>query len=257
MARRSLDKEAAERVLRRAVELGDGAADGGDQDFDPAVLVAAAADLGVPAAAVHRAVAEERAGLLDEEPSRLDRIVGPATVSAARVVGMEPAAVMGLADEWLRRVWGFRRLRTTGTVADYRRRTDVVAGMQRSARSLTGRERTERVRRLRLLVHPLDADSSIVAVVVDVGSSRALAEAGGATVATGGSALSAAAALTWVPWAWVGVGASAAAGAGVMVARRSWVQGIDVELEAVLDRVEEGRRPPSVIGGLSDRLLGG
>ncbi|MEZ5270458.1 MAG: hypothetical protein R2789_18570 [Microthrixaceae bacterium] len=148
MGRRRLDRESAERVLRRAVELAD--APGEDDDsFDLDVLVEAAGDLGVPGTAVHRAVAEEQAGLLAGDSPRADRLVGPAAISAARVVELEARQAMDLTDEWLRRQWAFKRVRSGDTVADYRRRTDMAASMQRTARSMTGKDNADKIRKLR------------------------------------------------------------------------------------------------------------
>lgn len=256
MGGRRLDREAAERVLRRAVELGDEPGEA-DDHFDLEVLVAAANDLGVPSAAVHRAVAEEQAGLLGAQPGRIDRLVGPAAVSAARVVSMPAHAAMSLVDEWLRRPWAFKRVRATETVAEYRRRTDMVAAMQRSTRSLTGKENADKVRSLRVVTRELRSDEAIVAIVVDLQASRTFAEVGGSFVAGSGVLMSTVSALAWAPWAWLGVPASAAAGAGVMATRRAWTHGIDLELEGLLDRVAAAQQPPTVIGGIADRLRRG
>jgi hypothetical protein len=160
-------------------------------------------------------------------------------------------------DDWLRRPWAFKRVRGTESVGEYRRRTDVVAGMQRSARSLTGKENADKVKSVRVLIRELDPARSIVALVVDLEASRTYAEVGGSFVAASGTLLSSVSALVWAPWAWLGIPASAAAGVGVMATRNSWTHGIDLELEGLLDRIEVGERPPSMIGGLTDRLLGG
>lgn len=240
-------------MLRRAVELGDLPGDADDY-FEIEVLLAAAGDLGVPASAVQRAVAEEQAGLLLDDARTVDRLVGPAAVSSARVVPAPLADVMALADEWLRRAWTFRRVRATETVAEYRRRTDAVAAMQRSARSLTGKENADKVKRLRVVARAIEADTTVVALVVDLQTSRTLAEVAGSFVASSGVLMSTVSALAWAPWAWLGIPASAAAGAGVLATRRAWTRGIDLELEGLLDRVADGQLPPTVIGGLTDRF---
>lgn len=258
-----LDRDAAERVLRRAVELGDrpGTA---DDFFDVEVLVAAAGDLGVPGAAVQRALAEEQAGLLRSEPGRLDALVGPAAISVARVVPIPASEAMELADEWLRRQWAFRRIRSGDTVAQYRRRSDMVASMQRTARSMSGKENAEKVRNLRLVVRDLrdrDAESgaaaSIVALVVDLEASRSFAEMGAGAVAGGGTLLSVIPAFETSLLFLLGVPASALMGIGVLITRRSWTGGIDDALEGLLDRIEAGEPPPTVLGGITGRLLGG
>lgn len=259
MGSRRLDRDAAERVLRRAVALGDqpGAE---DDSFDVEVLIEAAGDLGVPAAAVQRAIAEEQAGLLAGEPSRLDRLVGPAAISAARVVDLDASDALSLTDQWLRRQWAFKRVRAGDTVAEYRRRTDMVASMQRTARSMSGKDNADKVRSLRVVVRELPSSASIVAVVVDLEASRSFAEMGAGVVAGGGTLMSTVATLTSDPlisWPLVGIPASVALGAGVLVTRRAWTGGIDVALEGLLDRVESTEAPPTVIGGIATRLCGG
>lgn len=256
-----LSRDAAERVLRRAVELGDQPGTT-DDTFDVEVLVSAAGDLGVPATAVQRAIAEEQAGLLGEEPGRLDRLVGPGTISVARVVGFDSATALSLTDEWLRRQWAFKRVRAGDTVAEYRRRTDMVASMQRTARSMSGKENAEKVRNLRVVVRDLRPSTAAVAVAVDLEASKAFAEMGAGVVAGGGTLMTTVATLahdleSWAPiWPLLGIPVSAGMGAGVLMARRAWTAGIDLALEGLLDRVEAGEPPPSVIGGLTGRLFG-
>ncbi|MFV0318008.1 MAG: hypothetical protein ACK5O2_13740 [Microthrixaceae bacterium] len=281
MARQRLDRAATERVLRRAVELSEEPGDGEDS-FDVQALVEAAAELGVPPTAVQRAVAEDQAGILTQDGSRLDRVVGPAAVSAARVVPLDPAAALDLTDEWLRRQWAFRRVRSGDAVAEYRRRTDMVASMQRTARSVTGRENGDKIRNLRVVVRDLapvqhgSAGSgpsagepgvvgsdpgeggtigvSVLALVVDLEASRSFAEMGGALVAGGGSVLSVIPAFGVGPWTLLGIPVSAGMGAGVMLTRKAWTGGIDVALEGLLDLIEAGQAPPSVIGGIAGRI---
>ena len=223
MGQGKLDRAAAERVLRRAVQLGDEA--GAPEDsFEVEVLLEAAADLGVSGSAVHRALAEEQAGLLSGDRGRLDALVGPASISVARVVPVSAAQAMHLTDEWLRRQWAFRRIRAGDTVAQYRRRTDMVASMQRTARSMSGKENAEKVRNLRLVVrelprstHTSNHEVSIVAVVVDLEASRSFAEMGAGAVAGGGTLLSAIPAFGQGIWvSLLGIPASFAMGAGVL-----------------------------------------
>jgi hypothetical protein len=250
-----LDRDAAERVLRRAVELDDSPLDPGEE-VSVEALLEAAADLGMDSSTVHRAVAEEQAGLLDPRTSALDRLAGPQAVSASRVVGSPLGEAMGLVDEWLRRAWAFRRVRGTDTDVLYRRRTDPVAAMQRATRSVTGKENADKVRQLRVMGHAVDPHRTLVAVVVDLQTSRTAVQVGGASVGGAGVVVSAATALANTPWLWLGVPASAAAGLGVMATRRAWTHGIDDELEGLLDKVASGRPPEAMLGELTGRLLG-
>jgi hypothetical protein len=252
------DHEAAQRILRRAVHL---AEDGNDHDAWDGVseraLVEAAEELGLDVAAVRRAASEERLGLLSPPSTRLDALVGPGSLRIGRIAPGEPAAVLERVDAWLRRVAPLRRQRGDAMSASYGRRSDVVASVQRSVRSVTGAEDLRRVRRVHVVARPIDRDSSMVVLVADLELERSLAVATGAGVAGVGSAVAVVEALVWTPWIWLGVPASLAAGGGVLVARRHGVPDVRSSLEGVLDRVESGESPPSVLGGVTDRVLRG
>jgi hypothetical protein len=74
-----------------------------------------------------------------------------------------------------------------------------------------------------------------------------MAEVGGLTLGASGMIVSVASALAWAPWAWLGVPASAAAGVSVMAMRRHWAEGVDPELEGMLDRMASGLRPAPLV----------
>ena len=258
-ARRPFDRDAAERVLRRAIELAE--RDHLRDDLDGVseqALVEAADELGVDVGAVRRAAAEERLGVLDHEHRLVDRIAGPATVSATRFVDGAADQVMGLVDAWLRRTGGLkrRRLDAHGLTADYVRRSDAVAGMQRTLRSVTGREDLGRVRRVRVVVQPVDATRCVVALVADLEVERTVAIVGGSSVAGVGSAVSVVQAVTTWPLWWAGVPASLAAGVGLLRLRVRSVPDTEVSLQGVLDRVSVAEEPVGVLGDVRERLLG-
>lgn len=251
MTSKRISREAAERVLRRAVELGEQPGDG-DDSFDVEALIDAVAELGVPGTAVQRALAEEHAGLLSSEVSRLDRLAGPAAISVARVVDLDGMEALALTDEWLRRQWAFKRVRAGDAVAEYRRRTDMVASMQRTARSMSGRENADKIHKLRVIVRDAGPSTAVVALVVDLEASRSFAEMGAGLVAAGGTLMSVVPVVgDWNALPIFGIPASAAMAVGVLVARRAWTGGIDVALEGLLDHIEAGEQPPSIIGGFT------
>jgi hypothetical protein len=250
----ALDRDAAERVLRRAIELVDDA-DPSDSGISLRALVEAAEELGIDPDGVHRAAAEEQLGLLAGEESRADRLVGPAVVTATRIVPGSPEEVLDRADTWLRRARTLRRVRRAPGRADYKRRTDPIASVQRAVRSASGAEELTRVQRLRVLTVPAGESRTLVALVVDAHRSRSAATAGGVTVAATGVATAGATAMTWVPWAWLGVPVAAAGGVAVMAARKGWVEGLDDELEALADLIATGGTPTSAFDGWAERLL--
>ena len=254
------DRDAAERVLRRAIELA-------ERDLLPSpvvtvseqALVEAADELGVDTRAVRRAAAEERLGVLAERVGWLDRLAGPDVVSATRLVELPAEQLMELVDQWLRRSGALRRCRSDpeSLVAEYRRRSDPVAGLQRTARSIQGREHLGRIRRLRVVVQPVDSGRSVVALVAGLEGERTAAIAGGSTVAGAGSVFATAEALSGTGWLWLGVPASVAAGAGLVRWRAHGVPDVESALQGVLDRVVALDVPTGVLTDVRERLLAG
>lgn len=259
--RAPFDHDAAERVLRRAIDLADRRS-AEPHGLSEAALIEAAEELGIDPATVRLAAAEERVGMLAGTPGRVDRLVGPAVVSAARVLDVPSAQAMDQVDSWLRRVGSLRRQRRTdddvaGSVAVYTKRSDPAAGLQRTLRSVAGQEQLARVGRLRVTAHPMDADRSLVVLAADLGVERAAVLAGGSSVAAAGSAASVAAGLSWVPWLWVGVPASAALGLGVFRARVHGLPDVELSLDGVLDRIAAGDLPGGVLDDVRSRLRTG
>lgn len=246
-----LERDAAERVLRRAVELVD-AADAGSPHGGISVtaLVEAADELGIDAAEVLRAVAEERLGLLDEQHSRSDRLLGPADVVATRILPLPPAQALDRMDAWLRRD-ALRRTRQQADWAEYRRRSDPAGSVLRATRGVQGDRGLDRVRRVRVVVSDLEGGRTLVGLVVDAGVGRDAAAAAGVLAGSTGVATAAANVAVDVPaWTWVALPASVAAGVGAVAARRAWVGGTAEELEALLDRAAAGEPPPGVLRSL-------
>jgi hypothetical protein len=213
----------------------------------------------VDTGAVRRAAAEERLGVLSSDERWLDRLAGPGVVSATRVVEHPASEVMELADHWLRRSGALRRRRLDpqSLVAEYRRRSDPLAGLQRTAQAMQGREQLGRIRRLRVVVQPIDAGRSVVALVADLEAERNAALAGGGSVAGVGSTVAVVEALTATPWLWVGVPASMAAGVGVLRWRAHGVPDVEAALQGVLDRVVALDVSPGVLADVRGRLLAG
>ncbi|MHB1139505.1 MAG: hypothetical protein ACYC2O_11150, partial [Microthrixaceae bacterium] len=123
--RPEFDRDAAERVLRRAVRLSE------LHDAHPyhggvseQALIEAADELGVDVEVVRRAAIEERLGLLVEARRRGDQLVGVGRIRVHRDVDGTPEQALELVDAWLRRVGTFRPLRGDATSARYTRRGD-------------------------------------------------------------------------------------------------------------------------------------
>lgn len=260
-----LDRDAAERVLRRAVQLDDDVA-GEDHRVSVQALVEAAAELGIDGVDVRRAVVEERLGMLSTRRRPADALAGPECFVVARVLDGDPGAVLDRVDEWMRRGRVLRRSRSPQGVdgapgwVEYSRRNDPIAGAQRAVRAFQGHGRLAHVRRVRVLVGRVDRRRCVVGLIVDGSRSRRAAVAGAAATTLGGAAVSVdmvvALGHPW-PLAVGGVALSAFAGVGVMWTRRIWTDGVDGDLEALLDAVESGERPRSAIDGVASRLARG
>ena len=252
----ALDRDAAERVLRRAVELDEQLDDPGPQhDISHRALIEAAEELGIDPDEVRRAIAEEQLGLLDGRVHRGDAVVGPSRISSARVVQGDPQEVLDRVDAWMRRGRSLRRVRRGPDRADYARRSDPLGAAQRAARVASGQERLGHVRRLQVVVSDAGGGRTLVGMVVDVSRSRTVAAAGGVTVAATGVVTAGVTAMTWMPWAWLGLPVAAAGGVGVMAARKGYVAEVDDELQSVLDGIASGDRPPSALADLTARLM--
>ncbi len=258
-----LDGDAVERVLRRAVQL-DEDTTGEDHRISVRALLEAADELGIDPSDVRQAVVEEQLGLLAARRRPADPLVGPDRFVVARVVEGSPGAIAERIDDWMRRGRVLRRSRSPQRAdgaagwVEYARRNDPMAGVQRAMHALQGHERLAHVRRVRVVVSPLEDRRCVVGLLVDAARSRRVVVAGATATTVSGSLLS----LDWVvslghPWplAIGGAALSAMAGAGVLWSRRVWTDGVEGDLEGLLDAVESGGRPPSAIGGLTSRVM--
>lgn len=255
---RRLDRDAADRVLRRAIELGEQAESGHEVDgLDEQALVQAAEELGMDPTSVHLAVAEERLGILrDRQAGRLDRLAGPAVVTASALVERHPEEMLDTADRWLRRHGALRRAQRDDSawVTTYSRRTDVLAGVQRSVRSFMGREHLGRIRRLQVGVAPVGENRCTIALIVDVSIDRHATVAAGSSIAAVGSAASAALALTEAAPLLLGVPLSVGAGLAVLRWRAMTMPDLERTLDGVLARIIADESEPTLIAEVRERI---
>jgi hypothetical protein len=252
--RRGLDRAAAERVLRRAIEL-QGAAEAGGDAFDEARLVAIAAELGIERAHVERAVAEEWAGCSPTLPAGAGSwLAGPALADARGVLRLDATAVEAALHERLERTEGLRLVRRAGGTAVYERRTDAAARAIGGLGSLAGHDRRLRgARRVCAVVVRADAGMAAVRVTAEPATSRGATARTAGLFAGGGVALAAAGALAAEPAFLAAAPAGVVAAAAVLAARRRTVRRLGDGLDDTLAAVESGGRAPSPL----DALRGG
>lgn len=235
------------RVLRRASELaGEDRAE--PEGLPASAVVAAAAEVGIPAAAVHRAIALERLGPA-AAAQRGDRLVGPRTVVVEARLAMPVAEAMARLDDWLTAGHHLRRTSWSGRDAEWSRRTGIVAAGSRAARSALGEGQLSEVRTIRASARE-DGAGTLVRVHLDRSNVRAGFVGGGAAVATTGTATGVVLAIVVFPAFVLIAPAAVASGVGVARAGRSQSDGLAREAQGLLDAVA-GRVTPTT---LSDEL---
>ncbi|MCB0996106.1 MAG: hypothetical protein KDB21_13495, partial [Acidimicrobiales bacterium] len=208
---------------------------------DEHAVISAAAEVGMPVAAVREAIAVERLGPRPPH-RRLDPLVGPCSVVTERSIGVTADDAFRLLDRWLARRHQLRRQHlvrddSAGITAVWRKRSDLAAGVQRGVRGVAGGASLGRVNELTCQIVPLGAeDRCVVRLVADrsvrrrrtLGASGTLGTIGlGAIVA--GSAAASSVTVVLAPGVLV-------AGALAGVSKRA-ASGLERELERVLDQL--------------------
>ena len=243
-----LDEAAVQRVVRRAVEL--------DEEFDldgegiaPDALVEAATELGITPEAINASLAIERLGP-EPDPARLDRLVGPRSVVVERTVSYSGPEAFERLDEWFTAGHHLRREYGDGASGEWRKRSDLVAGLQRRARWVGGGAALGSVRQIAGRVSPIDDERSIVRLSADRTVVRR-ATAGTAGLTTAGAVTTAA--VVAAPAAVVAIPGLAVAGAISATSRHGSTK-VGRELGRLLDQIESGRRPAGLGRSLKRRL---
>ena len=265
VSEQNFDRDAAERVIRRAINLDDAAAPAAPDRVSEMALSEAAEELGIDVTAVRRAAAEERLGMLRDKATVSDRLVGPSTLLAVHPFEAPATEAFAAVDGWLTGTGGFRRVRLAQHGEVYHRRKDPMAKAQRAVRSVSGRESLEAgITEVVLIVEPLDRESSLVGFVVDrtLGQKATLVSSG--FIGGAGSLGSGLMALGPGPWPlWFGVPASALVATGIVAGRRAALRETDSNLNAILGSIaradgRSGRSAgESAVAGVADLITRG
>jgi hypothetical protein len=253
---RLLDDDTVRRVLRRATELVD--------DEEPLVdhrcvsedtLVAAAVEVGIPAAAVRRAVAVER---LDSppQPHAGDRVVGAGIVTVDAEVRGSPVEVLARLDAWFVDGHHLRRDRLRGGRGMWTKRVGIVGRTVRTVRVATGEGRLGRAQRVSVSTSDTGVGTTVVRVQVDRSHGRRSAAAAGAVVAGITAASTILVALVTVPLAVAAAPVALIAGAGVAGRGRSRAEDIAHEVARVLDAVDDRIAPTRLRSDIARRAIG-
>ena len=267
----ALPRAALERVLARATEL---QGDGGElpEVVSESRLMEIAREVGIDPLHLRQALAEERARLPMQEPEHgvvLDAL-GPATLSAQRVVPGTPSEVLTKLEGWMPRMESLTLRRRVADRVSWEPSRDSIGNFLRSLGMGGRRQDLVRLDQVVASVTPVDATRSVVRFDADtfaarrtqrtslmvilglltvkvLGVSALLSIFGGPGIAAGGIA---------------GVGALAA-GLGYVswrAIRRSYRQMVDrthLRLEQLLDELESGgmQPPPSLARQVTAALL--
>lgn len=253
-ADRQLDREAVERVLRRASELSASTVADPHRGMTEELVLEAATEAGIEAESVRLSLAIERIGDAPP-PARFDGLAGATYVTVDRVVSLDPDTLLGRVDDLLVRRHGLRRARERADRGEWRRRSDAVGSIQRAAQKFGAEGPTlGGVERVEVRTSVIDPQRTLVRVVASRQPQRKVALAGGASIGAAGVALGATAAVVAAPVAAV-VAVPFAAG-GVVVARRGRraAQELGDDLERMLDAIERGSRQVSLSAELKRML---
>ena len=263
---RRLARGAVERVLARAAEL-QGASGEPLEELTEAQVVELAREVGLSAANVRQAIAEERTRLaMPESPGQLGGLYGPARIGASRTVRGRPTDVLARVDRWMQREECLQVRRRFEERMTWEPRRDLVGSLRRGF-NLGGRgyalSRADVVGATVVLV---DEGRSLVQLDAELDAARrralagsgasvgagALAAAGIVTVATvtGGAALIAGA----IGAATLGVGTLA--GVGVARAQRTLAVRVQLALEQILDRLEHDDPLDRPVASILNQILG-
>lgn len=255
-----LDRDAVERVLRRAHDIEASGATSTSGGIEPAALVDAAAEVGIDPNAVRDSLALERfvgPGVVER---RFDRLAGSERVVVEREVHLTVDEAISGIEAWLAGVYRLSCDRRSESAVFARRRSDTAAKLSRSFAVARGQGQLG-VESLIAEAVPRISGSTpndprcVVRISADRSTARAVRLGGGASLGAGGvgmGGVAAAAADALVAWPLV---AAPLLVGGYVTARsgRSHADRVELELERLLSRVDRRERPTSLLGRVAKR----
>lgn len=255
---RSLTRKQFDEVIRRASELAAGEAEAGEGSLDEAELLRIAGEVGLPERHVRKALAELRGGAPVRTGGTLERLFGPESVRASRVVPGTPKEIADKLDRFLVGGQLLQPVRRGERLLQYRPAVDWASQVARAASATTRRYYVAAARSVEVRMEEVDAAATLVEIEVDAGT-RGDSIGGAVAGATVGLAAGGGAAFVLIPFAPIGIAlASGAALAALLgVGSTSWAGSINrkklrdvlAEVEGILDRLELGESleppPPS------------
>jgi len=245
---RSLTRREFDAVIRRAAELATSDPDGAEGALTEGELFRIAGEVGLPDAHVRRALSDVRSGV--EPGGVLDRVFGPSTIRASRVVAGEPKKLSAEIDEFLVASRLLQPVRRGIGILQYRPAVDWASQLARAASFSSRKYYIASARSVEVRLEEVDEGRTLVEFLVDPGTRSddiAGAVFGGGI---GGGGVGAVAGVGVTAFAPVGlaIGAGIVVGAGVwtgiahVVGRnhKKKLGEVRTEVEAVLDSLEMG-----------------
>ena len=236
-----LDRETAERVLRRALQLSGGERSGLTIDQ----LVAIGSELGVEEGHVRHALAE----VLSEEPTAR-RSLAPKTLRANRAIEQDASLLARLLEDWFETSDGMRVVRrpSPGHAVWEPRRGGIANARAALVRSAGHDLDLRSANVLTAHVEPVTDGVSVIRLEAEVDRSGAVTAG---VVGVGGTvASSVAGVLVWWPYAGFSVIALSIASA-VWEGHRRQLRRIQIALERRLDQVATGAPPPQPLASVT------
>jgi hypothetical protein len=229
-----------EAVIRRALELQSGSSALNEDGLSAGDVLRIGHELGVDQATIRRAMAEVH-GRPVEERNALVSIAGARTVRATRVIRCPASDTGALLDTYLRESELMITQRRFPHRTRYVRDSSLAAGFARFTRGFSRPHQPLNLQQLDVAVTPLDAESCMLEVSVDLAGTR-----GGLVGGVLGSSL----ALTagWAVTVWATAIADPLMLVGIPFVAGSWYgmraiygtiqKSIQDKLESLIDRVE-------------------
>lgn len=245
---RSLTRRDFDAVIRRAAELAAADPDAGEGELTEGELFRIAGEVGLSETHVRRALADVRSGA--EGGGVLDRVFGPSTIQASRVVPGDPKALAAKIDDFLVGSQLLQRVRRGVDILQYRPAVDWASQLARAASLVSLKYYIAAARSVDVRLEPVDDERTLVEFLVDPGMRG---EHIGLTAGLGGAGGVAAGVLAGVSVATLAplglaIGAGVAIGSGVWTAigygmgrtHHKRVGEVRQEVEGVLDSLEVG-----------------
>lgn len=245
---RSLTRREFDAVIRRAAELATSDPDVTESALTEGELFRIAGEVGLSDAHVRRALSDVRSGV--EPGGLLDRVFGPSTVRASRVVDGDQKQLAADIDEFLVASRLLQPVRRGIGVLQYRPAVDWASQLARAASFSSRKYYIASARSVAVHLESVEEGRVLIELLVDPGTRSddvAGAVFGGGIGGGGAGALAGAGLTALVPFG-IAVGAGVVVGAGVWTGiahavgrgHKRKLGEVRTEVEAVLDSLEMG-----------------